>query len=175
MQLLPLSPKQVISKAYLKSSIQMMKYDQKMKTLYGNSFEWRFEFPEVLDEEGSFTGFDAVIGNPPYIRHESISAMKDYLKENYSVYDGTADLLTYFIELGFDILRKGGIFQFIVAYKFARAKYRQTLRGFLAQNTTLTHYLDFNDYPVFEEAVVLAAIFGIRQGPPGTGESVQAF
>ena len=81
MQLLPLSPKQVISKAYLKSSIQMMKYDQKMKTLYGNSFEWRFEFPEVLDEEGSFTGFDAVIGNPPYIRHESISAMKDYQRE----------------------------------------------------------------------------------------------
>lgn len=151
------------------------KYEEKIKTLYGNSFEWRFEFPEVLDDEGSFVGFDAVIGNPPYIRQESISAIKDYLKENYSVYEGTADLLTYFIELGYDILKKGGIFQFIVANKFARAKYGQTLRGFLAQNTTLTHYLDFNDYPVFEEAVVLAAILGFVKAHPGTENQFRHF
>lgn len=104
-----------------------------MKTLYGNSFEWRFEFPEVLDDDQRFTGFDVVIGNPPYIRQESISAMKDYLKENYNVFDATADLLTYFIELGFDILKKDGVFQFIVANKFSRANYGKTLRGFLAK------------------------------------------
>lgn len=151
------------------------RYDLKMKTLYGNSFEWRFEFPEVLDDKGTFVGFDAVIGNPPYIRQESISAMKDYLKEYYSVYDGTADMLTYFIELGFDILKKGGIFQFIVANKFARAKYGQTLRGFLAQNTTITHYLDFNDFPVFEEAVVLAAILGFVKAHPGPENQFRHF
>jgi adenine-specific DNA-methyltransferase len=145
------------------------RYDLKMKTLYGNSFEWRFEFPEVLDDDGKFTGFDVVIGNPPYIRQESISAMKDYLKENYNVFDATADLLTYFIELGFDILKKDGVFQFIVANKFSRANYGKTLRGFLAKNTTLTHYLDFNDYPVFEEAVVLAAILGfVKKHPDST-------
>lgn len=142
------------------------KYDLKVKSLYGNSFEWRFEFPEVLDDDGRFTGFDVVIGNPPYIRQESISAMKDYLKQNYNVFDATADLLTYFIELGYDILKKDGVFQFIVANKFARANYGKTLRGFLAQNTTLTHYLDFNDYPVFEEAVVLAAILGFVKKHP---------
>jgi adenine-specific DNA-methyltransferase len=34
--------------------------------IFNNSFEWRFEFPEILDDEGSFVGFDVVIGNPPY-------------------------------------------------------------------------------------------------------------
>lgn len=151
------------------------RYDLKMKTLYGNSFEWRFEFPEVLDDDGRFTGFDVVIGNPPYIRQESISAMKDYLKENYNVFDATADLLTYFIELGFDILKKDGVFQFIVANKFSRANYGKTLRGFLAKNTTLTHYLDFNDYPVFEEAVVLAAILGFVKKHPDSSNRFKHF
>ncbi len=145
------------------------RYDLKMRTLYGNSFEWRFEFPEVLDDDGRFRGFDVVIGNPPYIRQESISAIKEYLKENYNVFDASADLLTYFIELGYDILKKDGVFQFIVANKFSRANYGKTLRGFLSKNTTLTHYLDFNDYPVFEEAVVLAAILGfIKKHPEST-------
>lgn len=151
------------------------KFDLKMKTLYGNSFEWRFEFPEVLDDEGSFVGFDIVIGNPPYIRQEMLANIKEYLKENYNVFESTADLLTYFIELAFDILKKEGVFQFIVANKFSRTRYGKTLRGFLAQNTTITHYLDFNDYPVFEEAVVLAAIVGFIKKTPGLENQFQHF
>ncbi|KAA0250116.1 MAG: class I SAM-dependent DNA methyltransferase, partial [Chlorobiota bacterium] len=151
------------------------KYELKMKTLYGNSFEWRFEFPEVLDDDGSFVGFDVVIGNPPYIRQEMLTDIKEYLKENYSVYEGTADLLTYFIELGFDILKRDGVFQFIVANKFSRTRYGKTLRGFLARNATLTHYLDFNDYPVFEEAVVLAAIVGFIKKAPEPENQFQHF
>ena len=53
------------------------KYEQKIKTFYSNAFEWSFEFPEVLDDDGNFIGFDVVIGNPPYIQLQSIGSITD--------------------------------------------------------------------------------------------------
>ncbi len=53
--------------------------------IYQNAFEWRFEFPEVLDNDGKFLGFDVVIGNPPYIRQEQLGTLKDFLKKDYEV------------------------------------------------------------------------------------------
>ncbi|MCB1176069.1 MAG: Eco57I restriction-modification methylase domain-containing protein, partial [Leptospiraceae bacterium] len=128
--------------------------------IYQNSFEWRFEFPEVLNEDGEFIGFDAVIGNPPYIRQELFSEIKPNLKEKYSVFNSIADLLTYFVELGFLILKKDGAFQFIISNKFTRANYGKELRKFLLENTNLTHFIDFSGIPVFDEATVDAAILG---------------
>ena len=77
--------------------------DIKENRIYENAFEWRFEFPEVLDEDGNFTGFDIVIGNPPYIRQEEFSGLKAYLKEHYETYAGTADLYVYFVERGLKV------------------------------------------------------------------------
>ena len=71
-------------------------------------FEWRFAFPEVLDEEGEFRGFDCVIGNPPYIRQELIKDLKPTLAKKYEIYKGTSDIYTYFFERGFHIARGGG-------------------------------------------------------------------
>lgn len=67
---------------------------KKLKKLYesifdlesANPFEWRFEFSEVLDEGGSFQGFDLIIGNPPYIRQEDIKELKPNLAKNYMVF-----------------------------------------------------------------------------------------
>ena len=89
--------------------------------IYKNAFEWRFEFPEVLDNDGNFTGFDIVIGNPPYIRQEELGTLKDYLKKDYEVYTGTADILVYFYELGLRVLKQNGKFSFITSNKFMRA------------------------------------------------------
>ncbi len=62
------------------------KYEEKQKTIYGSAFEWRFEFPEVLDEDGKFTGFDVVIGNPPYGRYLSISEdVKEILRKDDTI------------------------------------------------------------------------------------------
>lgn len=80
--------------------------------LEGNHpFEWRFEFPEILDDDGNFKGFDLIIGNPPYIRQEELKELKSHLTKNYKVYKGTSDIYTYFYELGFNVLkdRGGGI------------------------------------------------------------------
>ena len=132
----------------------------KANKIFENAFEWRFEFPEVLNDDGDFVGFDVVIGNPPYIRQEEFSELKPYLKTRFKIYHSIADLLTYFVELSYDILKPNGNFQFIISNKFTRANYGQVMRKFILENTTITHYLDFSGIPVFDEATVDAAIVG---------------
>ena len=132
----------------------------KNNKIYDNAFEWRFEFPEVLNDEGNFVGFDIVIGNPPYIRQEEFSSIKPYLQQRYKIYNSIADLLTYFVELSYELLKESGVFQFIISNKFTRANYGKELRNFLVENTKLTHFIDFSGLPVFDEATVDAAIVG---------------
>ncbi len=96
---------------------------------YQNAFEWRFEFPEVLDDEGDFLGFDCIIGNPPYIRQEHIKDLKPLLEKQYQdFYNSTADIYTYFFALSFHLLKEKGFSAFITSNKYARAKYGAKLR-----------------------------------------------
>jgi len=76
-------------------------------------------------------GFDCVIGNPPYVRQELLKERKEYFKDHYQVYQGTADLCAYFIEKGVLLLRSGGLFSYIVANKWMRANYGKALRQWL--------------------------------------------
>jgi hypothetical protein len=135
----------------------------KENKIFENAFEWRFEFPEVLNDEGDFMGFDVVIGNPPYIRQEEFSDLKPHLKSRFKIYHSIADLLTFFVELSYDILKTNGFFQFIISNKFTRANYGQVMRKFLLENTTLTHFLDFSGITVFDEATVDASILGFEK------------
>ena len=130
-------------------------------TFYDQAFEWRFEFPEVLDEDGNFTGFDAVIGNPPYIRQELLKDIKPYLKDNYEVYYGSADLYQYFVQKGFEILRKKGYFHYIISKKWMRTNYGKPLREWV-QNYQIKSIIDFGDLPVFEAATVYPCLFQIQ-------------
>ncbi|MFH0759845.1 MAG: Eco57I restriction-modification methylase domain-containing protein [Bacteroidota bacterium] len=140
----------------LDSELEEIKHNK----IYKNAFEWRFEFPEILNDDGDFFGFDVVIGNPPYIRQENFSELKPYLRDNYSVYNSISDLLTYFVELGVNILRPAGVFQFIISNKFTRANYGKELRKYLLDNISLTHFIDFSGIPVFDEATVDSAVLG---------------
>ncbi|MBL1208970.1 Eco57I restriction-modification methylase domain-containing protein [Geminocystis sp. GBBB08] len=137
--------------------------DKKNNCIYHHSFEWRFEFPEVLDNEGNFIGFDIIIGNPPYIRQEEFSAIKPFLQQKFVIYNSIADLLTYFVELAYNILKDDGIFQFIISNKFTRANYGKQMRKFLLEKTTLTHFIDFSGLSVFDEATVDSAILGYQK------------
>ncbi|PAF45610.1 Eco57I restriction-modification methylase domain-containing protein [Helicobacter sp. 11S02629-2] len=128
-----------------------------------DSFEWRFEFPEVLDSDGNFIGFDLVIGNPPYIRQEALKDLKDALK-NYQVFNSTSDIYTYFYEAGFNILAEKGILSFITSNKWCRAKYGEKLREFLLRNTTLLIYADFNGVKVFDSATVDTSTLSFQKG-----------
>ncbi len=99
---------------------------------YHNAFEWRFEFPEVLDDEGDFLGFDCIIGNPPYIRQEQIKDLKPLLQKQYQdFYNSTADIYTYFFALAYHLLKEKGFSAFITSNKYARAKYGAKLREWL--------------------------------------------
>lgn len=138
----------------------------KNNKIYENAFEWRFEFPEVLDDNGDFVGFDVVIGNPPYIRQEEFSELKPYLKNRFEIFHSLADLLTYFVELSHNILRCNGTFQFIISGKFTRAGYGNLMRKFLSEKTEMTHFIDFGGKPVFDEATVDAAIIGFIKKQP---------
>ncbi|MCV3429284.1 class I SAM-dependent DNA methyltransferase [Campylobacter lari] len=144
---------------------------KKLKKLYesifdlesANPFEWRFEFSEVLDEGGSFQGFDLIIGNPPYIRQEDIKELKPNLAKNYKVYKGTSDIYTYFYELGFNVLKQNGVLSFITSNKYTRAGYGEALRGFLLKNTTLLEYIDLNGIKVFDSATVDTSILSFEK------------
>lgn len=133
--------------------------------LYENAFEWRFEFPEVLNDEADFVGFDVVIGNPPYIRQEEIRDLKPYLKRTFETYAGTADLYVYFIEQGLRLLRDGGEFIYIVPNKWMRGGYGKPLRNLLA-GVRINRIVDFGDLPVFEEATTYPCILHLTRALP---------
>ncbi|WP_100963384.1 class I SAM-dependent DNA methyltransferase [Helicobacter pylori] len=132
------------------------------------AFEWRFEFPEVLDDEGDFLGFDCIIGNPPYIRQEHIKDLKPLLEKQYQdFYNSTADLYTYFFALSFHLLKEKGFSAFITSNKYARAKYGAKLREWLLKKTTIASYMELNALKVFESAAVDTSIMNfIKQTPP---------
>ncbi|GAA6800829.1 class I SAM-dependent DNA methyltransferase [Helicobacter pylori] len=135
---------------------------------YANALEWRFEFPEVLDDEGDFLGFDCIIGNPPYIRQEQIRDIKPLLQKQYQdFYNSTADIYTYFFALSYRLLKEKGFSAFITSNKYARAKYGAQLRGLLLKKTTIVSYMELNALKVFESAAVDTSIMSfIKQTPP---------
>lgn len=132
------------------------------------TLEWRFEFPEVLDDEGDFLGFDCIIGNPPYIRQEQIKEIKPLLQKQYpDFYNSTADIYTYFFALSYRLLKEKGFNAFITSNKYARAKYGTQLRELLLKKTTIVSYMELNALKVFEGATVDTSIMSfIKQEPP---------
>ncbi|GAA7676558.1 class I SAM-dependent DNA methyltransferase [Helicobacter pylori] len=136
------------------------------------TLEWRFEFPEVLDDEGDFLGFDCIIGNPPYIRQEHIKPIKPLLEKQYQdFYNSTADIYTYFFALSYHLLKEKGFNAFITSNKYARAKYGAKLRELLLKKTTIVSYMELNALKVFESATVDTSIMNfIKQEPPKESE-----
>ena len=110
-------PKQLI-KDFDKAAESLKKLEVERENIennkiYENAFEWRFEFPEVLDDNGNFVGFDVVIGNPPYGVKLS-DREKEYLKIRFTATSGELEVYTFFIELAMtDLLKLNGVFSFI--------------------------------------------------------------
>lgn len=130
----------------------------KANKIFENAFEWRFEFPEVLNDDGDFVGFDVVIGNPPYVNLERDKVFSEQIsKLGYLTYNKRGDLYCLFVERGFDILKKDGLFTFIFPNKWMQAGYGKELRKFLLQFDILL-IADFGDIQVFEEATTYPCI-----------------
>ena len=124
-----------------------------------NAFDWNREFKEVFEKGG----FDAVIGNPPYVRQELLKGQKEYFKDRYEVYHGSADLYAYFIEKGISLLRENGQFSYIVANKWMRANYGKPLRTWLSKKP-IEEIIDFGDLPVFKTATTYPCILRVSNG-----------
>ena len=129
----------------------------KTNAIYKNAFEWRFEFPEVLNNKGEFEGFDVVIGNPPYIRQEEIKSQKEYLLNNYKTFSSTADLYIFFVEKGFELLKSTGNFVYIIPNKWMQAGYGKAMRSFLLDKQ-LHSIIDFGDLQVFDNVTTYPCI-----------------
>lgn len=134
------------------------------------SLEWMIEFPEVLNEEGTFVGFDVIIGNPPYIsleklrRDSSVYAQMHRTDEDghpgqktYKTLEPRGDIYTLFVERGLHLLRKGGLLSYIIPNKWEKVMYGRPLRE-LFLTTNLTDLIDFGDNQIFEDATTYTCI-----------------
>ncbi|MFO0148215.1 MAG: Eco57I restriction-modification methylase domain-containing protein [Microcystis sp.] len=129
--------------------------------IYHNAFEWRFEFPEVLDDKGNFIGFDVVIGNPPYIQLSKIDSTtvkyKNYLLMRYETSGGRLNTFIFFTHLSFQILKQNGILSYIIPNTILTQEYYVFTRQFLLNKVTLSEVINFLNLP-FEDAVVETVI-----------------
>ena len=123
--------------------------------IFVGAFEWRIEFPEVLDEDGRFVGFDCVIGNPPYIQLQKMGTDADTLqKMNYETYERTGDIYCLFYEMGMKLLKPGALLSFITSNKWMRASYGEPLRKYFSERQDVIGLIDFAGYKVFDSATV---------------------
>jgi hypothetical protein len=113
-----------------------------------NTFDWNVGFEKIVKSGG----FDAVIGNPPYVRQESLKETKDYFEKHYESFSGTGDLYTYFMEKGVKLIRPGGRYSIIVSSSFLRATYAEALRETLLKHAALVRIVDFGGFAVFADA-----------------------
>jgi hypothetical protein len=137
------------------------KYEEKLKTVYGNSFEWRFEFPEILDENGKFIGFDVIIGNPPYGVKLSNRHKEFYLK-NYFFQDYQLDTYLLFIEKVYSLIVNTGYISFIIPNTWLTNLKFKKIRKFVIDKNKI-HLIAHYKKSVFKEAVVDTEAFLIQK------------
>jgi len=135
---------------------QQLNFFDEEERLRINVFDWEKEFPNIFS--GPNPGFDAVIGNPPYVRQEGLGEAKVYFKSHYKTFCPTADLYVSFIEKGLGLLNKIGLFGMIVSNKWLRAAYGRPLREFLAQDVSVREIVDLAGLPVFSNATVRTVV-----------------
>src|SRR5690554_2225458 len=136
----------------------------KANKIYENAFEWRFEFPEVLNDDGDFVGFDVVIGNPPYF---PISKLKDqtgyFSKSDFKTYSKGTDIYCLFYEQGGRIIKPDGYITYITSNSWLRSIYGDTLKVYFKNNLQPVALLNIEDIQIFEEATVESNIITLQK------------
>ncbi|WQU69386.1 Eco57I restriction-modification methylase domain-containing protein [Helicobacter pylori] len=129
---------------------------------YHNAFEWRFEFPEVLDDEGDFLGFDCIIGNPPYIKEGGNKELFASTKR-LRTYQGKMDIWYHFVGIGLEILKQNRVLSFIATNNWTTNAGAEKLRNILLRETQFILLIDFGDYRVFESADIQTMIMCFKK------------
>ncbi len=130
---------------------------------YQNAFEWRFEFPEVLDDEGDFLGFDCIIGNPPYIDYRKIDEKtKIFLSKFSSVYKKSKEgsIFVYFIERASKLIiaKHYGLISFINPIAYLCKPTDHGIRDYIDKNLKITMLIDLSNIKIFESASTYTCI-----------------
>lgn len=140
----------------------------KANKIFENAFEWRFEFPEVLNDDGDFVGFDLILGNPPYLqlsKTEDITKdYKNYLLETYQTSGGRLNTFIFFIHLSSKILHSKGFLHFIIPNTILSQEYYSFTRDFLVNKVSLSEIVNFPILP-FEDAVVETVLIQYVNSP----------
>lgn len=133
----------------------------KSNKIYENAFEWRFEFPEVLNDEGDFVGFDVVIGNPPYgVNFSDIE--KKYLT-SFDVDVPDYEIYIYFTSLSQKILKVDGFLSYIFPNTFLSTKFGIKYRIKIFDETQVYQIIDLSNDNTFEDASVRTCIFSFKK------------
>ena len=138
--------------------LEQQKQEIQNNTIYKEAFEWRFEFPEVLDNEGNFLGFDVVIGNPPYVAKSFDENLRKFIKANYKTSQYQLDLYISFIELSIKLLKNYGKASLITPNSWLKNMMFTECRKYFLENTAIETIIP-NMEAVFEEASVDTMIF----------------
>ncbi|GAA9463828.1 class I SAM-dependent DNA methyltransferase [Helicobacter pylori] len=128
---------------------------------YQNAFEWRFEFPEVLNDEGDFLGFDCIIGNPPYIDYRKIDEKtKIFLSKFSSVYKKSKEgsIFVYFIERASQLIIRHGEISFINPIAYLCKPTDHGIRDYIDKNLKITMLIDLSNIKIFESASTYTCI-----------------
>ena len=144
------------------------KYNKQIKEreeMYRQAVEWRFSFPEVLDENGRFVGFDCIVGNPPYI---SIAKLKEVNKKalsngEYMSFDSNGDICMLFYEYGMELLKPQGLLMYITSNTWLRSDSGAGIRKYMYANSDPMLLIDFKDAQLFDNVTVATNILMARK------------
>ncbi|MDI1254547.1 MAG: Eco57I restriction-modification methylase domain-containing protein [Flavobacterium sp.] len=150
------------------AKLEKEKNDILNNVIYKNAFEWRFEFPEVLDNSGNFEGFDIIIGNPPYIQLQKLEkeASLALEQQGFQTYTKSGDIYQLFYEHGLSLLKPKGQLAFITSNKWMRTDYGTGTRKFLATKCKTKLVVDFGMLQIFDNATTYTNILFLSKDKP---------
>jgi hypothetical protein len=126
----------------------------KNNKIFQNALEWRIEFPEVLNDDGDFVGFDAIIGNPPYMRIQGIRdndpAMANMYNSIYTSATGSYDLYALFTEKALRLVKDEAYVNFIMPVKWTNAAFGKGLRKIISSENSVAKIINFGSFMVFD-------------------------
>lgn len=148
---------------YSKAKSELKKLVEKEKEIlnnkkYENSFEWRFEYPQLLNEDGDFMGFDIIIANPPYIKEGRMSKTFFEPYKDSPYYKGKMDIWYLFACNGLDLLNSNGILCFIATNNWVTSYGASKLRDKVIKETRICNIVDFGAVMMFESASIQTMI-----------------
>ncbi|EAK4276868.1 class I SAM-dependent DNA methyltransferase, partial [Campylobacter coli] len=140
-------------------------YDNIFNLESNHPFEWRFEFPEILGDDGNFKGFDLIIGNPPYIKEAENKELFTNTKK-LRTYQGKMDIWYHFVGRGFDILKNNGYLAFIATNNWVTNSGAKKLRNIVLEESQILSLVDFSSFMVFDSASIQTMIMSFQKTKP---------